>query len=192
MAEASQNLIGRTLTLYVRPTPYRCVYAGKRKKNLSETFRLWLVGMIVVAALTVFLVFATVYGTPGPKHWTAWLPLVNVLALVWLGLSAYRAVLRRRDMLTDDSSRTHSPALQYRAAREVRVYSWLPIFMFGIPTSANSSSRSDADPWLLLIIANCLLTLVIFLIAGFAIAEGQAIYREQLARRAARLAAKTA
>jgi hypothetical protein len=188
VAEASQNLIGRTLTLSVRPTPYRCIYAGKRKKNLSETFRLWLVGMIVVAAMTVFMVFASVYASEAEKHWTVWLPLVNVLVIGWIGLATYRMFRRRCDMLSSGSSRTPSPAVRYRAAREVSVYPSLAMLLFGMLTSSNLNSRSDAQEPLVLVVVLCLLSFFIVVIAGLAIAEGQAMYRKQLVRRAARLA----
>ncbi|GDX98880.1 hypothetical protein LBMAG48_12840 [Phycisphaerae bacterium] len=181
MAEASQNLVGRKLTLSVRPTPYRCIYAGKRKKNLSETFRLWLVGMIVVAAMTVFMVFASVYASEAEKHWTVWLPLVNVLV-------TYRMFRRRCDMLSGGSSRTPSPAVRYLAAREVSVYPSLAMLLFGMLTSSNLNSRSDAQEPLVLVVVLCLLSFFIVVIAGLAIAEGQAMYRKHLVRRAARLA----
>jgi hypothetical protein len=188
VAEASQNLIGRTLTLSVRPTPYRCIYAGKRKKNLSETFRLWLVGMIVVAAMTVFMVFASVYASEAEKHWTVWPPLVNVLVIGWIGLATYRMFRRRCDMLSSGSSRTPSPAVRYRAAREVSVYPSLAMLLFGMLTSSNLNSRSDAQEPLVLVVVLCLLSFFIVVIAGLAIAEGQAMYRKHLVRRAARLA----
>jgi hypothetical protein len=144
--------------------------------------------MIVVAAMTVFMVFASVYASEAEKHWTVWPPLVNVLVIGWIGLATYRMFRRRCDMLSSGSSRTPSPAVRYRAAREVSVYPSLAMLLFGMLTSSNLNSRSDAQEPLVLVVVLCLLSFFIVVIAGLAIAEGQAMYRKHLVRRAARLA----